>query len=317
MRVAFIGAGKMASQLMDRVDELDDVSISAVCDIEEDAAAAAAGPRDATTYTDHETMFEEGGFDAVFVAIPPFAYDDQATLAAEYGIDVFVEKPVGLRPEDAREVEAVLADGDVITSSGYVFRYDRITERADELVGDRDIALLSGRYWSGLPGSPWGHELESSGGEILTRTTHVHDLARYFGGDVSRVTAAGTDRVGTEGIDYDDATGSLIEHENGVVTQVASAVTSPEWTVELDIVGDDFRLSLDYANQTLEGTVDGESVDFDGSCDRYGREVEAFLEASRRDDQNHVRSSYSDAVRTLELGCGVIDAAQSQSSIEL
>jgi predicted dehydrogenase len=310
MRVAFIGAGKMASDLMDCVDQIDAAEIVAVCDIDESLAAAEADPRDAAVFTDHESLFAEHDFDVVFIAIPPFAYSNQAALAVEHDVHLFVEKPVALRPEDAHEIEELLADADIVTGSGYVFRYDRITERARELIGDRKISLLDARYWAGLPNSEWGHETNLSGTDINIRTTHVLDTMRYLAGDVERVYAASTDRIGTEEVDYDDAATATVEHETDVVGTVTSSITAPEWTVEVDIVGDDFQLHLDYATQSLTGHIAGEPIEFDGTCHRYYREVEAFLEACERGDQDHFRSSFADAARTLELNWAVIDSAE-------
>ncbi|WP_435361687.1 Gfo/Idh/MocA family protein [Haloarchaeobius sp. DFWS5] len=313
MRIAFIGAGKMAGGLMDCVDDVDSHEIVAVCDVNEQAARDAADPRGASVYTDHHTLFEAEEFDIVFVAIPPFAYDDQAELAAEHGVHCFVEKPVGLHPEDAREWERVLDDAGVVTGSGYVFRYDAITERAIELIDQRQIALLDACYWSSLLASEWGNEMELSGGDINVRATHVYDLLRYLGGEVDRVFAAGSESVGTPEIDYFDAVAATLEHETGVVSNVSSSVTAPEWTVELDIVGDDFEMHLDYPDQRLTGLVDGEAIEFDGTCDRYAKEVEQFLQACEADDQSLVRCSFADATRTLELNWAAIDAAASRS----
>jgi myo-inositol 2-dehydrogenase/D-chiro-inositol 1-dehydrogenase len=310
MRVAFIGAGKMATGLMRCVDKVEDVEVTAVCDIDASAAEAAATPHDAAVLTDHERLFADHEFDVVFIAIPPFAYEDQATLAVEHGVDLFVEKPVALRPADAVDVEETIEGSDIVTSSGYVFRYDRITEHALDLIGDREISLLDGKYWSGLLASPWGNEMDISGGDINVRATHLYDLLRYFGGEVDRVFAAGSDRLGMDAIDYDEAVTSTVEHENGVVSHVSSALTAPEWTVEFDITGDGFQLHLDYVDQSLTGVIDDEPVAFDGQCDRYLAEVETFFEASRTDSQQLVRSSYADAARTLELNWAVIESAE-------
>lgn len=311
MNVGFIGAGKMASTLMEKVDRSDRATITGVCDVDEDAARRAAELRGVSAYTDHATLYEAESLDAVFVAIPPFAYDDQVTLAAEHGIDVFVEKPVALEAERGRETLAAIERAGIVTGTGYVFRYDEITERAVELLADREISMFTGRYWSGLLASSWGSKLELSGGEIVTRTTHLYDLVRYLGGNVDRVTAASTDRVGTPEIDYPAATTATLTHENGIISTVSSAVTSPKWTAELDVVGDDFHLLLDYTTQELSGTIDDEEIDLDLPTDRYGHEVENFLEAVDRNDPDHVRSDYADAVRTLSLNWTVIDAAES------
>jgi myo-inositol 2-dehydrogenase/D-chiro-inositol 1-dehydrogenase len=317
MRVAFIGAGKMASGLMECVDAVDGAQITAVCDIDEAAATAAAEARGAEAFTDHETLFSDHEFDAVFLAIPPFAYSNQAELAVEHGVDLFVEKPVALRPADVEAIEAAIEDSDIVTSSGYVFRYDLITEEALELIGDRDIALIDSRYWSGLLASDWGNEMDLSGGDINVRATHLYDTIRYLGGDVERVYAAGSRRVGTPEIDYDDAVTTTVEHENGVVSHVSSAVTAPSWTVEVDIIGDDFELRLDYAEQSLSGIVEGEEVEYDGTCERYQREVATFIEACAAGDQSLVRSSYADAARTLELNWAVIEAIDSDGPVTL
>lgn len=310
MEVGFIGAGKMASTLMEKVDAVDDASIVAICDVNEDAALEAAEPRGASVYTDHETMYAEESLDAVFIAIPPFAYGNQVSLAAEHGINVFVEKPVALKSAQGRKILEAIEAADVVTGTGYAFRYDEITELALELLEDREISLMNGRYWSGLLASSWGNELELSGGEIVTRTTHIYDTIRYFGGNVERVSASGTDRLGTEEIDYPDATTARLEHENGIVSTVSSGVTSPEWVAELDILGDGVSLRLDYASQELTGSVDGDEVHYELATDRYGREVEAFLDAVRTGDQSHVRSTFDDALRTLSLNWTVIDAAE-------
>lgn len=311
MEVGFIGAGKMAGILMEHIDSIDTTTITAVCDVDRDAATAAAARRNASVYTDHEVMYANEDLDAVFIAIPPFAYDDQVRLAAERGIDVFVEKPVALRPSHGAATLAAIENAEIVTGTGYVFRYDEITETALTLLEEREIATLAGRYWNGLLASPWGNELEKSGGEIVTRTTHIYDLIRYFGGEVERVFAAGSDRIDTDAVDYPDATTTTMEHENGIVSSVSSGVTSPSWTAELDIVGDDFFLQLDYVAQELSGSVDGEEIHHDRPTDRYGREVESFLEAVRRGDPTLVRSDFSDALRTLSLNWTVIDAAVS------
>lgn len=311
MEVGFIGAGKMAGTLMTKVDDWDGAAITAICDVDREAAAGEADPRSASVYTDHRDLYAGEELDAVFVAIPPFAYDDQVRLAAERGIDIFVEKPVALDASHGRETLTAVENAGIVTGTGYVFRYDGITEAALRLVEDREIALLAGRYWSGLLASRWGNDLDLSGGEIVTRTTHLYDLARYLGGEVERVTAAASDSVGTAETDYPDATTATMSHETGVVSSVSSAVTAPSWTAELDVVGEGLHLHLDFVTQTLTGSVDDEAVDRHLPTDRYGREVAAFLDAVDAGDPTRVRSDYADGLRTLSLNWAVIDAAES------
>lgn len=316
MKIACIGAGKMASILMEKVDGIAGATITAICDVNAGAATEAANAREATAYTNHHELYDNEPVDAVLVAIPPFAYEDQVTEAAKRGIDVFVEKPVALDPTQGRETLAAIENADVVSGSGYVFRYDEITERALELLGDRDIAFLDGRYWSGLLANEWGNEFDRSGGEIVTRATHIYDLVRYVGGDVKQVSAMCSDQTDIPEVDYPDTTAATMRHETGLISTVTSTITSPEWTAELDIVGDGAHLHLDYVTQELTGSVDGAAVHEELPTDRYGEEVAAFIEASRRGDPAAVRADFADGLRTLELNWAVIDAATRESKCD-
>lgn len=314
MKIAFIGAGKMAQNHVERLAERDGVEITAICDIDETAASDLAATVDAAATTDHRDLFTDHTFDVLFLVIPPFAYDDHIALAAKHGIDCFVEKPVALHLADARKNQELVDEHGIITGVGHVFRYDRITDRAMALLDGRTVGLIDARYWSGLPASPWGYEQAKGGGEITFRSTHVYDLVRYFGGDVEQVTARGTERIGVEEVDYEDAISATMRHENGVVSHVSSTVAAPDWTVEVDLIGDEFRLRLDYPAQSLTGIIDGEEISYHAETDRIVREHDYFLTAVSEREPGHVRSDHRDGMRTLALTQTVQEALKTDGT---
>lgn len=75
------------------------------------------------------------------------------------------------------------------------------------------------------------------------------------------------------------------------------AATLPEGFAA-ELVGRDLYLKLVFDNQ-LRGTVDRESVEFEGTESGYFRQVEQSILAVAKRDQSLVRSSYEDAARTL------------------
>ena len=308
--IGFIGAGKMATTLASKLARIDRANVVAVCDLDEDVAGQLAEPWGAAVYADHLQMYAAEDLDAVVVAIPPFALDDQVRTAAERGIDVFVEKPVALHPEKARENETIVEEAGIVTGTGYVFRYDEITDRATELLDGRPIGMIDAHYWGGLPASAWGCEFEKSGGQILTRSTHAFDLVRFFGGDVAQVSATGTTRIGIEAVDFEDAVTTTMRHENSVASCVSSTITSPTKRADVNLHGRDFHLELDYSNQRITGVIDDESIAFEQKTDRYGREMEYFVAAVAARDRSRVRSDYADGARTVELNWAVIDSAR-------
>ncbi|WP_306061553.1 Gfo/Idh/MocA family protein [Natronococcus wangiae] len=318
MDLACVGAGIMGQRLLEQFDRRDDVRVTAICDLDEETARAAAEPREAAVYTDHNRLYRNESLDAVVLAIPSFAHTDQAIGAAERGLDLLVEKPVARTNEKATEIRTAIEEHGVITQSGYLSRYSSLVDRAEELIGDRTISLIEGRYWGGVPGREWGRRKAKSGGSNVQLSTHVFDLVRYFGGDVERVAAFGGSRVNLESIDFEDVNSTTMKHENGAVSHISTnCVTSIGRKLEL--AGDGFYLELDFTHGTLAGTVDDEAIEYEStdSTEALRREVDAFVTAVNERDETHVRSDYADAARTLELTLAANEAIETGEPVSI
>ncbi|MFU8868928.1 Gfo/Idh/MocA family protein [Natronococcus sp.] len=318
MDLACIGAGVMGQRLLEQFDTHDDVTVTAVCDLDESTARTVAEPRDASVYTAYEPLYRNERLDAVVIAIPSFAHTEQAIMGAEQGLDLLVEKPVARTNERARTVQAAIEENGVISQSGYLSRYSSLVDRAEELIADRTIALIDGRYWGGVPGREWGRQKAKSGGSNVQLTTHIFDLIRYFGGEVRTVTAFGGSRVDLESIDFEDVNSTTMKHENGVVSHVSTNCVTPVGR-KLELVGDEFYLELDFTHRTLTGTVDDERIEYepDGSNGALRREVDAFVAAVTERDDSYVRSDYADAARTLELTLAANEAIETGEPVSL
>ncbi|MBV0925664.1 Gfo/Idh/MocA family oxidoreductase [Halomicroarcula limicola] len=298
--IGVVGAGGMAETHADNFDSVD-ARLVGVCSRTEESARELAESHGAETYPDAETMFRTGDLDAVLVTVPPSAHGEYERLAAEHGVDFFVEKPLALSRETARDVRDAVEAADLVTQVGHQFRYADIVERAHELLGDRTLAQIEGRWVDAVSPLPWWSRKAESGGQLVEQSAHVFDLVRDFGGEVADLAAFGGHRVVTQEIDFADASVVAMRHDSGVVSQVASTSASPEKDVSLELVAEDCRLELDFVAGTLTGTVDDESIRFEGEQRPYERELAAFVEAVETDDPSHPRSTYPDALRTFEL----------------
>ncbi|WP_224450295.1 Gfo/Idh/MocA family protein [Haloprofundus salilacus] len=337
LSAGFVGAGGIASVHLETLDaardgnltgydgNILDVELAAVADVDEAQARDAAAPRDAAVYTDGVELVESESLDALVVAVPPFAHGEYERAATEYGVDLFVEKPVGLDADAARETARRIADSGILAQAGYVCRYGGITERALELLDGRRIGHVDSTYWVPLPDTSWWRQRAQSGGQIVEQSTHVYDLHRYLVGEVTAVTGSGTDGLLVDSVDFQDATSVTLDHESGAVSHVSSTCGSVDSRFEVHIAAEDAFLELDYFGHTLSGTVDGEAVRFEADGDWYRREFEAFLRAaaessgSRRDSSERadVRSTFDDAVETLELTLAAREAAESGERVPL
>lgn len=312
VEVAVIGAGGMATDHLENLTANQQAEAIAVCAATEDSARETATTYGITPYTDVEDLYLTENPDAAIVAIPPFAHADPELLAAGHDIDLLIEKPLALSQETARRVLNAVEDAGLITQVGHMFRYADIVERAVELIDDRPLTLIEGRWIDGVAPLDWWPIKAKSGGQVIEQATHIYDLVRYFAGDVESVSAVGGHRVITDEIDFVDSSIGLMRHENGVVSQVAASSVSPEPDFGIELVGKDLRLELDLADHVLTGVVDDTTVHEESREQMYTKELAAFIEAVETDDPTLLRSPYSDAIHTFELTLAVDEAIDNE-----
>lgn len=306
MDVAFIGAGSIAAKHRENLQSFSNVSITAVCDIDEQVATSVAKEHDASAYIDHECLYENERLDAVFLVVPPFARTDQDAMAVERDIALFAEKPVGLSTDRTEAVRSQIEAAGIVNQAGYVLRFSEVVERARELVSPENISLAEGRYfYPDVPEAAWWRERAKSGGQVIEQSTHMFDLVRYLFGDVNRISATGSNRH-VEAVDFSDTTIATVHHDSGVVSQIESSISTPVRALDLRILGPEVDLTIDLLENELYGTAHGEDVDFMSDVDPFHRELEAFVAAVSNGEQNLVaRSSYAEAVETLRLTLAV------------
>lgn len=315
--IGFIGAGGIASTHLRNLESHERGTVVAICDIDEDVAASAAEPHDAATYTDFSTMYDDHDLDAVFICVPPFAHGEAELEAVERGIHLLVEKPLALTADTAREIEEAIEDAAVLSQVGHMTRYADVVERATELIGDRQVALVDGHWWGGVPGTAWWRVAAQSGGQVVEQATHTYDIVRYFAGDVASVRAAGSQQVVTEAIDFEDATSATMTHADGTTSHVSATSASPESKHGVQLIGADFSLALDFRANTLSGVVDGEEIDYEGSGATYAPELDAFLGAIESGDGSDLRSPYRDARQTFETTLAVNESMATGAPVDV
>lgn len=301
MKIAFIGVGGIAGNYRGSLKRLQR-PVAAVCDINADRAAAIANEHNATAYSDHQDMLQKEKPDVVFTCIPPGAHDTQVADAAKSGAAVFVAKPVAQDSDTGKNARDAIADSGVINQVGYMARYSDITDKAKELVDDRELSMGIGRFLARMGAShPWWGKFEVSIGQMVEQTTHVFDLIRYFLGDVETVQAFGIKGVSDDIADFEECTVCNLKFESGAVASITSTcVARAHENFATELIGDDIYLKLTH-DLGLRGQIAGEGIEYNGSEAGYFRQVEQFVKAVEANDQGLVRSSYADAYKTLAV----------------
>ncbi len=128
--VAAVGAGVWGSNIVRALKELELeglLSLEAVVDLDEKRARAVASKYNVRRYLTDIASIPALGIQAATVAVPIDKLVGVGKFLASQGVNIFVEKPVALRPEEIEELIKVVRQANVVAQPGFIVRYDPTT----------------------------------------------------------------------------------------------------------------------------------------------------------------------------------------------
>lgn len=319
LNVAVVGAGEMGMIRLDALAHIQTVQIAAVCDSDPELAESAALEWGGTPYINHRTMLEREELDALFICVPPFAHADIETLAAQEGINLFVERPIALTIERASQIAEEIDEAGIITAVGYTWRYLSGVDDVKEKIGDGKIALASGVWLADVPAAPWLRQQERSGGLLVEQTSDIIDLARYFCGEVERLFAIGSRGIAPakcEDCTIDDADAMVVRFHMGTAGSFIASCLAPA----------DARNSLTLYTGAGSFTIDALQCEFvepgrrtfvSHADDAIDVEVQTFINAIETGERSLIRSDYRDALNTLKVSLAAARGIESRKVADL
>jgi myo-inositol 2-dehydrogenase / D-chiro-inositol 1-dehydrogenase len=341
VKIGFIGGGGNANWHMGSLADIEDAQIVAVADLDFDKAKASAEKHGATAYSSHKTMLAKEDLDCCYISIPPHQHGEPEIDVIHKGLPFFVEKPLAVNLELADDIAERIKTRGINTCVGYQIRYLDICDKAKEMLAGTFVNAVNGHYVCGAIGG-WYTRMALSGGQVTEQATHLLDLMRFILGDVDWVAAAkrqgakvsadtldatalgkGSESSDTAGLDLHDyniwdATTLLMQFASGVpATFMCSCQVPYQWDVIFDIFATDFRLKMTFSQLEIirkEGDeLKSEIIEADTS-----RNIDAvFVNAVKTGDFSEVRSDYADALKSLRVSLGAIEAATSGSIVQL
>ena len=231
MRVGVIGCGFFAQNHLNGWRDLaaDGVEIAAVCDIDASKAEAAAKEFGALgVYADAATMLAKEKLDFVDIVTRMESHLEMVKLAASRGVDIILQKPLAPNWSEAQEVIEIARKGGVRLAIHENFRWQSPMRK---LKGVLDSGAIGKPTWGRIvfrtgydiyAVQPYLHQAERYA--ILDVGIHVLDLARFFFGDVERVSCE-TQTRNPENVGEDTAT-VMLRHKSGAVSVVECSMES-------------------------------------------------------------------------------------------
>lgn len=115
MNIATIGTGSIVDAILSAINELEDVTCTAMYSRKRETAQELAGKYGVDTiYTDLESLFSDTNVDLVYIASPNSMHYEQAYQALQHGKHVVCEKPFTSTLEEAETLIALAKEKNLL-----------------------------------------------------------------------------------------------------------------------------------------------------------------------------------------------------------
>ena len=259
LRVGFVGAGNMAVTHAAGWIAAGD-QVSHVLGSGSSRAETFAAEMGALVVNDYGELLSS--VDVVDICSPTDTHLDYIEQAAQVGVAVVCEKPLGRTKAEADAAVEACATAGVPLLVAHVVRFfpEYAAARDRVLQGDiGDVATIRldrSTYFPMREGS-WFSDHERSGGVVLDLMIHDVDYARWVAGDVSRVYARRSQPEGSGGHVL-----ATLRHTDGALTHVQGSWAFPagSFRTSLEIAGSDGLLTLHASDPFVSITPERDAV---------------------------------------------------------
>lgn len=248
LKFALVGCGRIAkrhSELLG-LGQINNASLVAVCDIDEDKAKKIGEHFNVPYYTDMDEMMQKESIDVVSVLTESGYHAKHVINLAKYGKHIVVEKPMALTLDDA---DAMIQACDENGCKLFVVKQNRfnvpvvkLREAMDEkrfgklVLGtirvrwSRDQNYYDQAWWRGR----W----DMDGGVLTNQASHHVDLLEYMMGDVESVFAKSTTAL--VNIEAEDTAIVTLKFRNGAlgIIEATTAVRPKDLEGSISILGE-------------------------------------------------------------------------------
>ena len=141
--LACVGTGYWGKNLVRSYYNLPGSHLKVCCDLKaESLEMIGAQYAGVGVTTDYEQVIEDPGIDAVVLASPPTMHFEMARKALQVGKHVYVEKPMTLKVEDARDLCRLAEEKNLVLMVGHLLEYHPGILRLKQLIESGDLGEI-------------------------------------------------------------------------------------------------------------------------------------------------------------------------------
>ena len=328
LRLAVLGLGHMGLVHASNVAILPNARLHAVASRRPEVAQETAQRYNAERhYSDYDELFRDPELDAVLIATGVAEHENHIIQAAEHGLHILTEKPIGYSLEAIDRVLAAVGDAGVHFQVGFMRRFDPGYAMAKKKIDEGQIGHPV--LFKATSRDPFWPEKQDGPGyntTFLDLGVHDFDLGRWMmGSEVSQVYALGKALVYPKLIEFGDVDNAVVSltFENGALGSIdLSRNARYGYDIRAEVLGDEGALQIGGLQQTplLALTREGVTHDVfpwypDRFNDAFANEVAAFVDAIQ--ERRAPQPGGIEGRRATEIGLAALESWHSGQPVSV
>lgn len=195
IRVGLIGFGGMGGMHFSCYDDIDDVELTAICDVRREMAEEKRGDRQIAVYTDLDEMLDREALDMVDICTPSYLHADMIVYCLNRGLHVLCEKPLTLNRADCEMVLKAARESGKKFMVAHVVRFMKQYGFLREVIESGELGNLLSLELKRISYIPmwswedWMRDEARSGGVCLDLSVHDLDFVQSVLGRPDEVSA--------------------------------------------------------------------------------------------------------------------------------
>ena len=238
IRIGVVGIGHLGNYHLQKYQKLPNVKIVGVADVDRSRSDKAAATFGCTAFSDHRELVER--VDAVSITVPT---QDHHAVARDFlaaGRDVLMEKPFTATLEEADDLIALAAAGDLVLQVGFIERFNPAIVALDKVIR-QPLFIESHRL----------HPFVERGTDVdVVLDLMIHDLdliLHYVRSPLTHVEAVGVSVLS----DKVDIANVRLTFESGCVANITASRVTLKHMQKLRFFGLEGYHSVDFSKREV------------------------------------------------------------------
>lgn len=328
IRTAVIGLGRLGYWHAINISKMTSAELVSICSLTEARVRRIAEELEVPQYTSNpEDIFKDDSIEAVVIATSTESHYQLLKEAIKARKAIFVEKPLTLNLDEAREITELIKENNVFCQVGFMRRFDPAYSEAKNRISAGDIGEPI--YFRGIsrdPDAPHESFVKTSGGIFVDVAIHEFDIARYLmNAEITAVHAHGKILKNPFMEKYQDIDQSLtyLEFSSGAIGDIeASRNAFYGYDIRAEIVGTEGTILIGNHHHhavhilTQNGKSHDIMPDFPSRFkEAYELELLSFIDSIRNGNEASVTAE--DGLKALEVSLAAKESFQNGVEVKL